>query len=164
VTHGAIVAGLAKTSGDAYFELPPDPPDPPPVPPELGESRLFLALSGCVGPGVLEVPGVTGSEVRGAGPIPREPDPTDGGPGGGAVVVWASAAPARNVVTPAITMIFSNPQFLSAGPSGSQELAVHQLCAFWDLADAPLWLGPAPGFAAAQRAFAESLVFASGSG
>src|SRR5262249_52893235 len=85
----------AHRVGRVYFELPPTPPPP-------GESRLFLALSGYAGPGVLEVPGVTGSEVRGAGPIPREPDPA----GGGAVVVWASAAPCKNCGQTTATMNF----------------------------------------------------------
>src|SRR5262249_16025238 len=78
------------------------PPAPAPDPPAPGESRLFLALSGYAGPGVLEVPGVIGSEVRGAGPIPREPDPA----GGGAAVVWRSAAPPTIVVGPTATMNF----------------------------------------------------------
>jgi hypothetical protein len=57
----------------------------------------------------------------------------------------------------------SNPQFLKrtpADPNSYRCTSRLRAC----LANAPLWLGPAAGFAAAQCAFAESSVLTSGSG
>jgi hypothetical protein len=84
---------VAMRSSALYFPLPP--------PPELGASRLFCALLGRSVPGVVDVPGVTGSLVLGAGPIAREPD-AGGGDVGGAVV-WAKEAPEISVTIPVTT-------------------------------------------------------------
>jgi hypothetical protein len=91
--------------GQRYLLLPPPPlpPPEPPEPPALGESRLFCALLGRSVPGVVDVPGVTGSELLGAGPIARDPDPGGEDVDGG-VVVWAKAAPEINATTP-VTMM-----------------------------------------------------------
>jgi len=51
-------------------------------------------------PGVVDVPGVTGSLVIGAGPIAREPDPDGGDVAGGVVVVWAKEVPEISVTIP----------------------------------------------------------------
>ena len=78
----------AAAARDAHWHLSIDahlllPPPPLPPPPALGVSRLFCALLGRSVPGVVDVPGVTGSACFGAGPIAREPDPggvvVDGG-------------------------------------------------------------------------------------
>ena len=96
------VAPVGIRGGVQCYLLPPPPPLPPP--PELGASRLFCASLGRSVPGVVDVPGVTGSELFGAGPMAREPDPDGGDFDGGAVVVWANAAPEISATTPVAMM------------------------------------------------------------
>jgi hypothetical protein len=68
-------------------------------------------------PGVVDVPGVTGSELFGAGPMAREPDPDGGDFAGGAVVVWANAVPEIIATTPVTTI-----NCLSIGRTPSHDL------------------------------------------
>jgi hypothetical protein len=68
---------------------------------------------------VVDVPGATGSEVFGAGPIAREPDPDGADVDGGGVVVWANDAPEIEATTP-VTMM----KGLSIERTSSRDLQV----------------------------------------